>query len=168
MNSDWFIHLHGKVRDGRGRIVRPFAPVRDSYGRAQRPESPLTPSLTLDLRRTRNPFWLWVARITSIPFLLFGGQMLVLQVWPIFREHGVGNALAAIAFGVGFTWCGWNLLTQFHGSPRKVGRVLLAHRRCVQCAYDLAGCKPDPDGCTVCPECGSAWRLPNATTQCEY
>lgn len=160
MRSDWLIHLSGQVRDARGRAVRPFSPVADSYGRTQRPESPLTPSLRLDLRRTRNLFWLWVARIVSIPFLLFGGQMIVLQVWPILRSQGVIDALGALAFGVVFTWSGWSLWTQFEGSPRKIGAVLLAHRRCVQCAYDLAGCKPDSDGCTTCPECGSAWRLP--------
>jgi hypothetical protein len=29
---------------------------------------------------------------------------------------------------------------------------------CVACAYPLNGLAPEPDGCTVCPECGAAWR----------
>jgi hypothetical protein len=34
--------------------------------------------------------------------------------------------------------------------------------RCKACAFSLAGLNPEPDGCTLCPECGAAWRLPSA------
>ncbi|MGD9690567.1 MAG: hypothetical protein AB7Q91_12595 [Phycisphaerales bacterium] len=40
--------------------------------------------------------------------------------------------------------------------------VIPAFRRlalCPCCARDLRAGEPDPDGCTTCPECGSAWRL---------
>lgn len=30
---------------------------------------------------------------------------------------------------------------------------------CPQCGYDLGSLRPEADGCTVCPECGAAWRL---------
>jgi len=30
---------------------------------------------------------------------------------------------------------------------------------CVACAYHLIGVPAEPDGCTVCPECGAAWNL---------
>ena len=30
---------------------------------------------------------------------------------------------------------------------------------CPNCDYQLAGLPPAPDGCTVCPECGAAWKL---------
>jgi hypothetical protein len=30
---------------------------------------------------------------------------------------------------------------------------------CLACLYDLSGLPPEPDGCTVCPECGAAWKL---------
>ncbi|MCL4743181.1 MAG: hypothetical protein KJZ54_13365 [Phycisphaerales bacterium] len=30
---------------------------------------------------------------------------------------------------------------------------------CVACGQDLTGVPAHPDGCTVCPECGAAWRL---------
>ncbi len=32
-------------------------------------------------------------------------------------------------------------------------------RLCPQCLYDLAGSPAEDDGCTVCPECGAAWRF---------
>ncbi len=31
---------------------------------------------------------------------------------------------------------------------------------CTCCGYPLEGLTPEPDGCTVCPECGAAWRMP--------
>lgn len=41
-----------------------------------------------------------------------------------------------------------------------VRNAMLRHRRCPHCGYSLFGLAADPaDGATVCPECGSAWRL---------
>ncbi|MBY0112663.1 MAG: hypothetical protein K2Y21_07570 [Phycisphaerales bacterium] len=34
-----------------------------------------------------------------------------------------------------------------------------SQRLCGACRYPMAHAA-DPDGCTVCPECGAAWRLP--------
>jgi len=31
---------------------------------------------------------------------------------------------------------------------------------CIGCVYSLEGLVAEPDGCTVCPECGAAWKLP--------
>ncbi len=42
---------------------------------------------------------------------------------------------------------------------RKVVARCLNERKCPACSYSLAGIAPEPDGCTVCPECGAAWRL---------
>jgi hypothetical protein len=42
----------------------------------------------------------------------------------------------------------------------RVRKVMLKHRRCPHCGYDLTGLASDPqDGATLCPECGSAWKL---------
>ncbi len=32
---------------------------------------------------------------------------------------------------------------------------------CPACGYSIAEIEPEEDGCRVCPECGSAWRLPS-------
>ncbi len=32
-------------------------------------------------------------------------------------------------------------------------------QECHICEYNLKGLAPEPDGCTVCPECGAAWNL---------
>jgi hypothetical protein len=43
---------------------------------------------------------------------------------------------------------------------QKIGGVMLRHRRCPHCGYDLRLLPADEaDGATVCPECGSAWKL---------
>lgn len=38
-------------------------------------------------------------------------------------------------------------------------RALIGTGFCGACFTDLSGVRPDPDGCTPCPECGAAWRL---------
>lgn len=46
---------------------------------------------------------------------------------------------------------------------KRVGSVMLNHRRCPHCGYNLHGLPVAPnDGATVCPECGCAWRLDDA------
>jgi hypothetical protein len=31
---------------------------------------------------------------------------------------------------------------------------------CGSCIYPIETTSPQSDGCTVCPECGAAWKLP--------
>lgn len=54
----------------------------------------------------------------------------------------------------------------FHGPRLQHARIAaaLAVRRCPACTHNLEGVLSDPDGCTVCPECGAAWKL-TAPTQ---
>ena len=43
---------------------------------------------------------------------------------------------------------------------KRVHSVMLKHRRCPHCGYDLRGTPADPsDGARVCSECGCAWML---------
>ncbi len=64
-----------------------------------------------------------------------------------------GLLLVLIAGFVGLT-----LHEHSRHAIRRCARALLEERRCPSCAYDLQGLAPAPDGCTVCPECGAAWR----------
>ncbi len=32
-------------------------------------------------------------------------------------------------------------------------------RLCANCGYEMGRIPAEPDGCTICPECGAAWRL---------
>lgn len=38
-------------------------------------------------------------------------------------------------------------------------RLVLEQGHCPSCGYALADIPAADDGCTVCPECGSAWRI---------
>ncbi len=51
---------------------------------------------------------------------------------------------------------------------QKIGKAMLAHRRCPHCGYDLRGLDINADdSATVCPECGCAWRLPEVKAATE-
>jgi len=47
-----------------------------------------------------------------------------------------------------------------HRSRNRITRIVTRHRFCATCGYALADIPAAADRCTVCPECGSAWRLP--------
>ncbi len=49
-------------------------------------------------------------------------------------------------------------------SPQRAKRAVLSIGYCPACAYRLFDIEAEPDGCTVCPECGGAWRLCENTT----
>jgi hypothetical protein len=44
------------------------------------------------------------------------------------------------------------------GWQREVA-LLKQEQLCCACWYPIGDCRPDRDGCTVCPECASAWRM---------
>ncbi len=45
-------------------------------------------------------------------------------------------------------------------NPERLVRLMLEHRQCPACDYNLRSLPMEHDGCTVCPECGAAWRMP--------
>jgi len=47
---------------------------------------------------------------------------------------------------------------------QKIARVIAKHGFCASCGYALRGIPIAADRCTVCPECGSAWRIEPSTT----
>jgi len=51
--------------------------------------------------------------------------------------------------------------TVIRAGRHRMARIVVRHGYCASCGYHLAGLTPapPPDGCTICPECGSAWRL---------
>lgn len=70
-------------------------------------------------------------------------------------------ALGVFIFGVAFVvfampW--WWVFWRTRWMPAALESRLSA-RRCAACRYSLPE-EPQADGCTVCPECGAAWKLP--------
>lgn len=62
----------------------------------------------------------------------------------------------AISFGGAM-----GVINKFYGwrNPTATLRALTRAGLCASCGYKIDDIEPDADGCTVCPECGGAWRL---------
>src|SRR5690606_24881404 len=87
-----------------------------------------------------------------------------------YRESGGSTALEIILVSVTIGLGVSVLVIAFLGIIRPYwrGRAIVgAHRlgACACCGYDLRKGVPDLDGCTVCPECGAAWRLQGEGTK---
>lgn len=69
---------------------------------------------------------------------------------------------------VGLVWiyAGYRLTRSFGIDAETMRQEMLARARCASCGYSLAGIPREDDGCTVCPECASAWRVPDLTMRC--
>ena len=63
----------------------------------------------------------------------------------------------ALAISLGIPFVRW------YWGPATV-RAILAECHCAACGHPLPESTDEPDGCTVCPECGAAWRLPHLTS----
>jgi hypothetical protein len=44
--------------------------------------------------------------------------------------------------------------------PAALVRSMLDDSLCAACGYPIGGAAADLDGCSICPECGAAWRIP--------
>jgi hypothetical protein len=63
------------------------------------------------------------------------------------------------------TFFAFLLFFMLHSQDRPYrARQIARLARCPACDYDLAGLEAADDGCTACPECGSAWNLDLAHT----
>jgi hypothetical protein len=51
-------------------------------------------------------------------------------------------------------------LALFQPSTQRTVNEFLNGELCPACGYSIRELAAEPDGCTVCPECGAAWRLP--------
>jgi len=59
------------------------------------------------------------------------------------------NSLVMTLYSYAYTW-----KSAGHGRD-----ALLASGLCPSCGYGIVGVRCEADGCTVCPECGAAWRM---------
>ncbi len=66
----------------------------------------------------------------------------------------IGMILSCL--GLALAWSRIRRAGYFGESPLD---LRLKRGRCAACEYDLRLLSKDPDGCTICPECGAAWRL---------
>jgi len=155
------------MKDDRGCDIKPPAPGGKS-GRAGF-------SIEYD-RGARSPNFLPVVLgfigvgsvIFLLGFVLLWWLILVVMVWMVLGSSGSVARIAGLAVGtpllVGLGFGLW-ILVRRRLTGRLPSREKQAHltaRRCPACSYGLEGIEPSPDRCTVCPECGAAWRLPSS------
>lgn len=69
------------------------------------------------------------------PPITFGVLLVFILIWTLRAWRGLGN------------------------DPRRLIDTLIGRNRCGSCGNDLAGLDVGEDGCTLCPECGAAWKL---------
>lgn len=91
-----------------------------------------------------------------------GGAILLAVVLLSFAAKPSVMVFLILAYQIGI----YSLGEYAHGDKSRrsmraaaIRRVMLAEERCASCAYPLVGLQVEADGCTVCPECGAAWRL---------
>lgn len=161
--------LSPKMKDDRGDLVRVF----DPGGLNARRDLELSLKEFATLRSEIFPRTNVSRKITwreAAPVLLaLAICVVVLSVVVINFGPGPSRAwsiffwpLSAVMFVI-ITACaqvGWRArLRRLHPQIRS---TMINHDRCPACGYLLTTLQPDEDGCTVCPECGAAWRLKGA------
>lgn len=149
---------HTGIHDDRGRAVRvitpgwralaPFLRTRGEAAARARAALALPPEFVWRLRAALVLF------SASVYFSAVSG----------YRAVRAGTALTAwytwtpvvqIAL-IGFTL--WLLVRSARRHDEQVVSGLLKAAMCPGCGYALGAIPPERDGCSVCPECGAAWK----------
>jgi hypothetical protein len=151
--------LAATVLDARGRQV-PLVPhdwklhfLRDTdMGHRLRASSDLVREKTtgLDIRRGI------AFGILALPILLLAASAPAYLAFSLKWPLGL-MLLAAIPLGVLPA-----LVTIFvvrRATTRRIANVYAHAGFCGSCGHDLRGATTEPDGCTICTECGAAWRV---------
>ena len=93
----------------------------------------------------------------SMKFLVIG-VFIIWIAWPI--------AIITIALGAALFLAGvtrrLTIRNEIRRSERRFREIWAEHPACLGCGYDLRDAPAQPDGCTVCTECGAAWQVESA------
>lgn len=88
----------------------------------------------------------------------------VLVVAGVYSAWSVEGVAGGFFWGFGLFALMYRLLGGRANGPW-IASMVARSRRCPVCGYDLDGLAAEGDGCTLCPECGAAWRVRNAATE---
>lgn len=100
----------------------------------------------------------WAA-VWLLPQYFGAGKLTGSDLWiRIALSIGLYLGLAVIAW-IAMHACYHRLLIP------ELARAALRRGKCASCSYPLADLQPATDGCTVCPECGAAWKLNGPDTE---
>ena len=152
----------GHITDARGRKVTQIDPVALHLMRRHDviPAENLSGiAAAIDpLEVKRRP---WLALLTPIWILLwyaaFFGYFRIFNRWRGWDP--VLIAFATFYFFFPIAWLCFGYFRARRARWERIRRIMLQHRHCPHCGYDIRGLTPDErDGATVCPECGCAWK----------
>ena len=106
-------------------------------------------------RRLRGQQWVWSAMLWILA-ACFGVRFVSRMM-----RGGYGwDAIPAAAFIAIWAFMAKRSYSAFPDRPGwHVAQELRKMGRCPCCTYRLPGIIAESDGCTVCPECGAAWKL---------
>ena len=152
-----------QIRDARGRPVSRLDPVKlhllnqDSIIPADVLRS-MADQIMPGARRQRL---LQALSVASGVILVVGGNILYFRFFSTWK--GLDPVIGTIYVIQAAIILSGPLLAYRIAASRyanRVALVMLDHRHCPHCGYDLRGLPADAkDGATVCPECGCAWKL---------
>ncbi len=131
--------------------------IEDSRGR-MRSVFPVAVSWANDPKGAPTPARAGLGRLISIGVPVAVLIVLAVGFTTVSRSPAllaVGVAVAGV-LGASLVW-----MTRSMGSPAPTYdafTALLANDFCPGCGYGIGDIRPEHDGCTVCPECGAAWR----------
>lgn len=122
---------------------------------------------TLPRLRLRRTLWANTGGIWPLLLVIFLAQCVVGMGFNVITEllpgkvpHALQGVLVAAAILLMLAIVFGMMLRLAEPMPTAVIEHELAEGRCPSCGYDLTRIAPEPDRCSVCPECGAAWRLP--------
>ena len=155
------------TRDARGRSVSFLDPYELNLLRRYE----VIPAETLQFIADKVSFGLpkWQRRGYLACVFTFLACVVFLVIWKLIRQSGI-DAVERVLWPINIAVFGLGAV-QFWRSGRRarakhICAIMLEHRRCPHCGYDLRLLPTDPgDGGTVCPECGCAWVLDNCGTR---
>jgi hypothetical protein len=152
-----------RILDARGQAVTQLDPyelwlTRRTEGIPADVLSTLAREIGLGLARSQRVLF-YVALVCLgivLLSLVESGTRMLLSGRVELRELGrAATRLLPVVVGPPIFWLGARQV-RF----RRTTQVMLRHRRCPHCGYDLRGLPTLPeDGTTRCPECGCVWRL---------
>jgi hypothetical protein len=154
-----------RIRDARGRAVSQLDPVRLHLLR----EPGVIPAGTLRamtdeiLPGARRQAMLQVLAVALGFTLVIGGSVIYFRyfsTWKGFDPVNITISIVQVVVILSGPVLAYHLARSRYAM--RIARVMLRHRHCPHCGYDIRGLPADPaDGATVCPECGCAWHVPH-------
>lgn len=144
-----------RLRDDRGNMF----PIRSPHLKLERKADPaaITWYRLAQLRRDSESL---PTRIAGYGTIAFAATALVWFGTAAAIGGETGRAVVLLAFVPVFVAIGLMWRQQLRSTlARYEAKRFELPPACPSCRYNLASLPPEPDGCTICPECGAAWRL---------